>query len=223
MIFSCSGDFGDIVYGLASVKYIVGDGEADYRLYPAPVTGNRMTPERAAIITPLLMAQPYISSVEYGDGPKGLDLDGWRRRPYKGHLNLADQTADWLGVPHSPRKEPWLFVEPEEVAPVVFAFGPRWRSWRVDWSFPRAVYADRAVFLGLPAEHLDFEARYGPIRHHRTPDLLSLARVVAGSRLVHCSQSCPRAIAEGLKRPVVVEIMPKMNNTHFAREDAAYL
>lgn len=224
MIFSSSGDFGDIIYQLASVKYIVGDGKADFRLIPAACTGSRMTKERAAALAPLIEAQPYISSVVYGKGAKGLDFDGWRRRPYKHNLNLADNVADWLGIPKHPRKEPWLIVDQvEEVAPVVFTFGPRWRSNRIDWSFPRVYYGDQTIFVGHPSEHDAFQKRYGSIRYHPTKDMLHLARVLAGARLIHCSQSAPRAVAEGLKKRVVVETHPKIGNTHFAREDAAYL
>jgi ADP-heptose:LPS heptosyltransferase len=54
-----------------------------------------------------------------------------------------------------------------------------------------------------------------------TPTLLDVARVIAGCKLFVGNQSSPRAIAEGLKIPVVVE-KGRHNQCHFARHDAWY-
>jgi hypothetical protein len=43
--------------------------------------------------------------------------------------------------------------------------------------------------------------------------------VIAGSRLFVGNQSCPAAIAEGLKRPMILEVYPALPNCCFERPD----
>jgi hypothetical protein len=61
----------------------------------------------------------------------------------------------------------------------------------------------------------------GPVPIVATPTLLDVARVIAGCKLFVGNQSCPRAIAEGLKVPVASS-HGRHNTCHFARPDAWY-
>ena len=80
-------------------------------------------------------------------------------------------------------------------------------------------YARDAVFVGLPDEHAAFCREVGPVTQYPTDDLLQVARVIAGAKLFVGNQSSPRAIAEGLKKPVVQEIFMHDPNCCFNRPD----
>jgi hypothetical protein len=50
-----------------------------------------------------------------------------------------------------------------------------------------------------------------------TSTLLQIARVIAGSRLFVGNQSCPAAIAEGLKHSMILEVYRDLPNCCFER------
>ncbi len=74
-----------------------------------------------------------------------------------------------------------------------------------------------AGFVGTTAEHEDFCRSVGPVPLLLTSSLLDLARVIAGSRLFVGNQSCPAAIAEGLKHALILEVYPPLPNCCFER------
>jgi predicted O-methyltransferase YrrM len=175
-----------------------------------------MTPERAEALAPLLRAQPYITGVEWKPHPEGVNMDEWRNH-YQNHLNLTDIACEFFGVPHPPREHPWLFVEPHRIARVVFHRSPRYHNWNFPWKRVYEEYHKEAVFVGHAQEHADFCHFVGPISYWHTPDMLALARAIAGCELFVGNQSSPFAVAEGLKVPTVLEIVPNPNNCHWER------
>lgn len=74
-----------------------------------------------------------------------------------------------------------------------------------------------AGFVGTAAEHQDFCRSVGPVPWIATADFLDLARVIAGSELFVGNQSCPSALAEGLKHTMILEVYPPLPNCGFAR------
>lgn len=220
MTFSHSGDIGDLLAALPTIKSM---GGGELVLYPAPYTGWRMTPQRAESLRPFLELQPYISGVRFARHAIGTNLDHWRDH-YRTNLNLSDMVAGAFGQPHHPREQPWLRVDaPNRIARVLFARSGRYRNPAVDWRKLYDEYSEEACFVGTPEEHHDFQRSVGPISFHYTPDYLELARVVAGADLICVNQTSIRWVAEGLKVPVVVEVDPGTNNTHFDRAGAKYL
>lgn len=210
------GDFGDVIAFLACLKEPV-----DFVLYPHSVAGNRMTPERAEAMIPLLEYQPYIRSARWQEKPEGTTGDDWRHH-YNHQLNLADMMSDWRKVPRSHRCHPWLVVpEKRNISKVIIARSPRYNNPKFPWNEVLARYDTEAVFVGLESEHKAFVEAYGKIPYHPTKDLLELAQVIAGCHLFFCNQSCPRWIGEGLKCPVCVE-QANPPNTHFDRPCAIY-
>lgn len=225
MIFSHHGDHGDVVYSLMAAKFLCDEagGRCVYYLCPARDTRLLMTAEHAEGILPLVREQPYVERAEWRELPLGLRLDVGQRRFWKAGLNLADQHAHYLALPYSGGGGPWLTVrEPNPLSPVVFARSQRYRNPRFPWPEAYRRWADRAVFVGTPAEHADFEGTIGRLPIVPTATLLDVARVIAGCKLFVGNQSCPRAIAEGLKVPVAVEMGTAQPHTHFERPDAWY-
>ena len=105
-VYSHSGDASAVIAALPIIKV---EGGGDLVLYPAPVASDKMTRTLADSLLPLLEAQSYIQSVEWADGPIGVDLDRWNG-PNVNTLNLSDAMASWRGLPLYPREQPWLTV-----------------------------------------------------------------------------------------------------------------
>lgn len=220
MDYSCSGDIGDL---LAALPHIQHEGGGNLYLFPAEWTGNRMTRERVENLKPFLYQQPYIKHVEWSSHPVGTNIDGWRNHYQRG-LNLSDMMADYLKVPRSDRNQPWLRVDqvrPE--ARVIFARSPRYNNRQVNWKGVYDEYHREAVFLGAKEEHNAFEQQVGPVPYIPTSDYLQLAEIIAGAELVCVNQTSIRWVAEGFKLPVIVEVDPRVPNTHFERQGACYL
>ena len=219
-VFSHSGDIGDLLAALPVIRQL---GGGELVLFPAPHTGWRMTKERVENLRPLLELQPYITGVRWATGPEGTNLDEWRQH-YDSYKNLTDMLAQTFGQPHPDREQPWLKIDrPQRIARVVFARSHRYRNPQVDWRQIYNEYASRAVFVGAPDEHDDFQQEVGPVSYHYSPTYLELARVVAGADLVAVNQTSIRWLAEGFKVPVLVEVEPNINNTHWQRAGAFYL
>lgn len=220
MIFSHSGDQGDLIAALAVVRNMDG---GDLVLYPHADSGNRMTPERVQNLRAFLEAQSYISSVTWAPRPSpyGVNLDSWRHS-YRQDRNLTDMYFEWLKLPKPDRAQPWLWVDPDPVAEVVFARSGRYHNGTFPWGRALKKYVGRAVFIGTNEEHQIFTAEFGPIPHHQTPDMLAVARAVAGAKLVIVNQTATFWVAEGLKRPLVLEAHPQHPNCHWQRHCWCY-
>ena len=199
MIYEHSGDLGDLV---AALPAIATKGAGELRLYPDPVCGNRMTPERADDVKALLEYQPYIHSVTWHPGRTGgVDLGSWRSHYVNGQ-NLADMVCTWQKLPHWPRRKPWMVINSSYknlLQPrVVIARTDRWRvkEWDFPWRRVMALYADYAAFVGTQAEHDLFCKEVGEIRYHYTENFWHLANTVAQADLVIANQTCVRWLAE---------------------------
>ncbi|OWK45744.1 TylF/MycF/NovP-related O-methyltransferase [Fimbriiglobus ruber] len=219
--FSHSGDIGDLIAALATVKAL---GGGHLRLFPSSHTGYRMTRERAESLRPLLEAQTYLASVQWAEGPTGTNLDAWRGR-YNSRLNIADMVADCHGAEHFPRERPWLTVpRVNRVARVVFHRSNRYLNWNFVPALKRAwrTYHLDAVFVGSSDEHRDFVLHVGPVAYYPTRDHLELAEVIAGADLYIGNQSGNWWLAEALKTPALLEVCLTSANCHFAREFGLY-
>lgn len=222
MIYSSFGDLGDTLYCMTVMTQM---GAGELVLYPAP--GRCREPysvEKVERVRGFFEQQSYVTSVRFAEKPQGTVLDKWRKSRDKRHLNLADRACSTFKLPPWERGKPWFSLDrTEHVADVLFHRTPRWNG---DGSFPwcEAVerWRDRGAFIGTKEEHRSFCDQFGEVPHHSdTPDLISLARCVGGCRLLVCGQSTPRALAEGLARPVWVE-QGEPKNTFFSRLNAFY-
>lgn len=228
-VISHSGDVGDLIYGLPAFRAV---GAETLVLYPSACTRQTMTPELVESIKTLLLTQEYVKEVRYAEHAEGFDLNAWRSQNYGGWYNLADRQLDTVGVSHLERNMPWLDVEPNPVARVLIH---RWPSGEkqayrrlnpaMPWKAILAKYGKDAVFIGHQHEYDSFCKEVGKITYHPTPDLLELARVIAGAELTIGNQSLPVAMAVAMLRPFVMEVCldPGFHNCHFLRSNATYI
>ena len=215
-VFGHSGDLGDIIYSLPTIKAL---GGGKLFLFDSPgKTAHGMTPAKVDRIRPLLEAQDYIESVEWSDIRLETSLNGFR--DHYGHGNLADMHLSTHGLDWRHRVEPWLSVEPRPIAKVVMQRSARYHG-NFPWSDAVSVYGSEAVFIGLKDEHKAFCDQFGKVEHYDAQDFLELARVIAGSQWFIGNQSSPLAVAHGLKHRVIMEISPGGAQQHcvFQRAD----
>jgi hypothetical protein len=218
--FGHSGDLGDIIYALPTIKAT--GGGILYLYFKPGKTWHGMDADRAASLRSLLILQPYIDDVIFcpeGRPPGAPDhnLNGFRDHGRPGR-NLADMHLATHGLGPEARYAPWLVVDvPAPEAAVVFARSARCRNGDFPWKRVWETYRRAAGFVGTAEEHEDFCSSIGPVPRIPTANLLEVARVIAGSRLVVGNQSCPAAIAEGLKHPLILEVYPSLPNCCFER------
>lgn len=225
-----AGDLGDIIYSLPVVRAF---GGGTFHIEAADYTRRKLTPDAWCGIDLLLKAQDYI--VDVVPWAKGTfcnyNLNDFRARLFhsirKGQgkdKHLGYWMCDAHGVPYSAMDTAWLKVEPVRAARVVIARAGAGRSihhvyhnHRFPWHRVWKRYRKEAVFIGTQDEHQVFCATCGEIPHHPTADLFEAARVIAGADLFIGNQSAPNAIAEGLKKNILLEVWPEGPNAGIRR------
>ena len=211
-----AGDFGDIIYSLPAIR---ATGGGILYLYNKPrSTRMSMTKERADLIRPLLVTQPYITDCIFSGKQREHSLNSFRA--YRG--NLAEMHLAALGMPRDDCNRAWLTVTPKQVARIIFHRSPRYRNDKFPWKAIYDRYKSEALFIGLKDEHANFAAEIGGIPHYVPADFLELAQMIAGSELFVGNQSAPAAVAEGLKHTMILEECLQAANCHFTRENKFY-
>lgn len=195
----------------------------------APYTRQRLTPDRWKVIRELLLAQPYIHDVQSWNGEAtDYNLNEFRNqisvemrsRRFDPRKSLAVRMCEAHHIPSSEVEFPWLNVgEPKTVAPVIFSRASRYRNTFFPWKQLFERYGNNAVFVGLEEEHRMFCQEVGRMPHFATADLLEAAKVIAGATLFIGNQSCPYAIAEGLKQNAILEVWREWPNCIYPRQN----
>jgi hypothetical protein len=92
------------------------------------------------------------------------------------------------------------------------------------WKKVAERFRDQSVFVGTEEEHREFVRECGwRLPHHKTRNFLELARVIAGCKLFIGNQSSPYAIAEGLKKPAILEVWHDDANCLFFRDGVTHV
>lgn len=229
-LFSTSGDAGDAVYSLCIVK-AMGGGKIAFT-HRARTRENLLHDRRWQNLQRLFEAQDYIDEV-FADGnvKADVDLDLFRsaffpamQRDYPRARWVAIPT--WMafvhGVDPKCQDEKWLTVEPNPVAKYVINRSPRYHGAGFPWKEIVDKIGKESVFIGTLDEHRDFINSFGMVSYLETPDLMDVAQVIAGSQWFIGNQSCPNAIAEGMKHSLLQESWPQNANCLFNRTNAVF-
>jgi 2-polyprenyl-3-methyl-5-hydroxy-6-metoxy-1,4-benzoquinol methylase len=230
-----SGDFGDIIYALPTIKAMGGGS-----LFIGPSVQHKtrlsMTAEHVEVMRPLLEMQPYIHELSFVEKAPEIDIDLNQFREYlltehtkmaegARRLNLAEAHLYTFKVPLDACQSAWLTIDtPTELNdyPVLIHRSPRWRNSDFPWAKIMERHGKRAAFVGLPSEYNAFVADWGYLTYLPTKDFLELARLIAGCRLYIGNQSLPYAICEGLKHDSMLEVWLEGPNCIFNRRNAIY-
>ena len=92
----------------------------------------------------------------------------------------------------------------------------------VNYSVQDILGPDQAVFVGTEAEHEIFCGTCGKVPHFKTKDLNEAARVIAGCELFVGNQTSTHAIAEAMKKRIVLEVWREGPNCLVFRKDVIH-
>lgn len=221
--FRHAGDLGDIIYSLPVMRALCHGDKGAMLIEAASYTRQLLIPQNWCGIEHLLFQQPYVGDVRpYRLGEAvNYNLNDFRARLFTAvragqgkNKHLMQWMCEAHGVDLSCINEPWLRVdEPITAAPVVFvragAGRPNHQVYHnpaFPWHYVWEKYHKDAVFVGTEAEYEIFCATCGRVPHYKTKDLNEAARVIAGCKLFIGNQTSTHAIAEGMKKPIVLEV-----------------
>lgn len=205
-IFSHSGDLGDIIYSLPTIKAL-GGGKLVLYNHPGK-TAHGMTEAKVNRIRPLLEQQDYITSVEWSPIHVSYgNINGFR--DHGNHGNLADMHLATHGLDWTHRQARWLTVDqPYSPYPVVIHRSQRYLNSGFPWQRIVNTYKDKIAFCGFPEEYLVFITEFGEVPFIRADNFLELARIIEGSKLFIGNMSSPCAVSQGLHHDMIMEISP---------------
>lgn len=189
----------------------------------ASYTRQLLIPQNWCGIDTLLRQQPYVADVRPHRQGEGVtfNLNDFRARLFQAlkmgvgkDKHLTHWMCDAHGVGYNCMDEAWLRVdEPIAAARVVFGRAGAGRpSHQVyqnasfPWHFIWEKYHKEAVFVGTDTEHEIFCGTCGRVPHYKTKDLSEAARVIAGCELFVGNQTSTHAIAEGMKKRILLEV-----------------
>ena len=232
--FKHSGDLGDIIYSLPTIKMLGGGvlylditGGADEPSCRAQCMNGKTKFNETSynFVRPLIAAQPYITDVKIFNGEKidhNLNLFRYKfadPNSRSSTKNLLDLHLDAFNLPEWDPNAGWL-----EVAEPIFLERKTIvsRSPRMQANYPwfevnKFNFRDKAVFVGLPKEHDIFEYTFDiKIPHHQVKDALELAQVIAGCKAFAANSTFTLAVAIGLGTvPIIQEVEPHFPTTVF--------
>lgn len=221
-----SGNAGDIIYALPSIKKLYELTGVPINLYLKLNVPNKLRPghdhplgnimlnkKMVEMLFPLLREQSYIHTATVYDNEKiDINLDYFR----SGFIPMdTGNIARWCGYITGVSPDlwkPWLVVDPDRsfANDIIIARSARYHNKTIDYSFLNNY--DNLKFIGVKSEY-DAIKRYIPkIQWIELTDFLQLARIIAGCKFFIGNQSFPYAVAEALKIPRILEVAYEVIN-----------
>jgi hypothetical protein len=232
--FKHSGDMGDIIFSLPVIRAMGGG-----ILYLDPKGGfgsplvkivakdrTKLDAKSIDMLAPILKQQPYIEDVRHWNGePVDHDLDQFRNS--LGFNNLSDSHLTAFNLPTTERDAAWIQIADPIVIPdrpIVVNRSIRYHGNYTFWESNLPRLGSKCIFVGYPKDYEIFIYTFGQeIPYYPTPELLTLARVIAGCHLFMGNQGFPHALAEGMKKNLVNEVFQHRPSAIFKRDGANYV
>lgn len=232
--FKHSGDLGDIIYSLPTIKALGGGV-----LYLDPTGGltdplvawgrrsNTSLNEKAiGRLKPLLDQQSYIKGVEIWD--ESVEVD-YNLNEFRKNLtnNLSDSHLKAFGLPSSHRDDAWLNID----EPLHHSSGRKTlmtRSLRIHsnhsfWeNLPDTILND-LVFVGNKFEYEVFYETFKYDIPFWDLSIIELARAISSCNLFIGNMTFGSAIAEGFKKDLIQEVYRLCPLAIFERKGAQYV
>ncbi|HEY8781616.1 MAG TPA: hypothetical protein VIM16_08390 [Mucilaginibacter sp.] len=221
-----SGNIGDVIYALPTIKRIYGITGAHINLYlkldqprvlpqymSHPLGSVMLNQKMVDMLSPLVSSQVYIEKCEIYNGQFiHIDLDVFRSQAIPlDKANIARWCGYVTGVTPQLWKS-WITVTPnaDYEGKIVIARSGRYRNPDINYSFLKKY--NNLVFIGIKSEYDDLRKSVPDLLWKQVEDFFDLAQVIAGCKFFIGNQSFPFAIAEGLKIPRILEAYYEMPN-----------
>lgn len=222
--FKHSGDIGDIIYSLPTIKALGGgvlylNTKSEYKIQPKPRFGKSAFDS----VLVLLQQQTYLKEVkEYNGEIVDYDLDIFRLQNDLSFTNLAQLHCRSFGIDPSCLKEKWIDVSNAPIEKsndlILINKTTRYLNNSGDWKSLQNIPGDK-FFVGLREEWEIFVKECFPIEFLETEDLYTLACFLKSCDLFIGNQSSAYAIAEAMKIDSVLYVDRYCPNCLFEREN----
>jgi hypothetical protein len=232
MRFFHSGDLGDIIYSIPSMRALCQqDGTlAEIYLGDRDWTRSRWTERLLSTIEPLLRAQDFVANVSLL--PRSgipsvpfIDFSTFRNGGYRLGDTILERQRRWVRA-DADISIPWLQVSKgvslETIDKIIINRTERWEGWFFPWRELVRELDGALLFIGLAAEHQAFCQEFGPVDFLSTQNLLDAARVIAAAPFFIGNQSVCNAIANGLHKSMLTEVCPYACDCVLPRDNALY-
>jgi ADP-heptose:LPS heptosyltransferase len=213
------GKAGDLIWSLPTMRALAPGQRCTivmsqkYAWYPIELLVQQLEP--------LLLRQPYIDKVVIDTRGIAGTLEGYTTGDYwwlddfrsgklrpDGTWNLASLVSRAHNLPDSVLTGAWLSILPKRKAKYVVARNCQatCRNSMMPWRQIADEIRGQAVFLGHSAEHVEFVRHFGHIDFYPTENLEEAAAIIAGADSIFCNQSVLHAMAEAMKKPILLEV-----------------
>jgi len=235
--FKHSGDMGDIIYSLPTIKLlgggilyldITGGDDEPICKMQCPDGKTKFNEHSFNFLKPLLDKQSYIKEVKiYNKEKIDYNLNNFRytfsdpkRRSKTG--NLLDLHLNAFNLPEWDHNLPWIEVDNIKKLDkkTIVARTPRYQSSHTWFESQRFNFSDKSIFVGLEREHDLFEWTFGiKIPFYKVRDALELAEILKGANHLISNQTSILAIGIGLGTvSIVQEVYTKFPNVVFEKK-----
>lgn len=232
-IFKHSGDLGDIIFSLPTIRALGGG-----QLYLDPTGGlkdplvkwadrrsTKLGITSIEFITPLLERQEYITKVGifFDSLPITHNLNEFRQ--HVKYNNLSDSHLSAFGLNHDQRNEAWIKpLKPKRVARFIMSRSFRYQGNHGFWENYLPLMEKDCAFIGFEDEHEVFQKTFmKKVPLYKVKDVEDMVNVIAGSDMFVSNQGFPHSLAEAMKHNLTLEVYPPYPSVVFQRPGAQYV
>jgi len=226
--FKHSGNIGDIIYSLPTLKAL-GGGNLHLLLnqptgyYPGaehPLGNVLLNEDMYNRIVPLLEHQNYIKKVKKIDLSKPItedifidyDLDVFRKMPINFQAGSISRWYFYVFNVYPDLSEPWITVEPnyEYKDYIIVNRTSRYRNTQINGGINYNFLSkyQNIIFTGVESEYNEFKIFVPNSQFLQTDNFLQLAQHIAGCKAFIGNASFCFSLAEAIKMKRVLEICP---------------
>ena len=215
-----SGHLGDIINSLPLIKEISMNKKCNLfieknKLFPNHLQNLKKQPIKyflteAAVnkMLPLLSKQPYIKKVDvFKNQIIDINLNYFRELPINFNIDSVRWYFHITGI-HGNLENPYLLnIGDHNIKnKIVIIRSKKRRNHLINYSFLENY--DDVLFLGLQDEYVDLKKEIPNLKFHNCKDFLEMAQIINSSKVFIGNLSLGYTIAEGLKKPRLLESGP---------------
>jgi len=235
-----SGDLGDIIYSLPTIKALGGGLLVLSSDYDKMDVRNKLSLDTINELKSILNLQEYIIDTRAAHKkPADIDFDlNDMRQPFidwgAGKFNeeevqilrnksLTHHYFDLYNLNHYNECNEWLYTDITKIYneyPIVINRTERYNNINFPWQEIVDTYFNKIIFVGLPNEYNRFKNSYGKVKYIESKTLLDLFQIISGCKIFIGNQSFPYSLAEGLKKNCVQETDTWVGNCQYFRHNS---
>jgi hypothetical protein len=217
LTFLHSGQLGDLIYSLATIKELSKKHKCDLYIqtnksmqfdYTNSTKQVLLTDRSCELIIPLLKEQEFLNSVKYYNGESiDVNFDLFRKIP----INLSFYSTRWfshLAGINIDVTDTFLSVKAhiDIKDKIIIHRSPRYRNAYINYKFLND--QKNLLCIGLENEYKNLKKEINNLEFHNCKNFLEMAQIVKGSKFYIGNMSFQYIIAEGLKVPRLLEASP---------------